>query len=223
MKNLFLLATGTVLLLTLSFCKNTPLPEGQTVVSENTPIEPATPEIPLQMGKRDSIAGFNGCDLATWSPITTNREEFIYHHHTVVITRNPNQPGEKITVKRDAGRMDFVIPMPENGHFKGVSRNKIFIESGTGTDARHLYVYDIDKRSTFFDSPYCGELQIVHSDRLYFMMPVVEEEVTKIPDCPEKEQWIKDGLQVGYGQRCILNLLQRSLTRKSEWACVPVQ
>jgi hypothetical protein len=222
MKNLFVLTAGTALLLTLAFCKNTPLPEGQTMVSENTPIASA-PETPVQMSSRDSVAGFEGCDRATWSPLTTNSEQFIYQNYTVKITRNPNKPGDNITVKRDAGRADFVVPTIENAHFKGVSRNKLFVESGTGTDDRHLYVYDIDKRLMFFDTPYCGEIQIVHSDRLYFMMPVVQEEVTRIPDCPEKEQWIKDGLQVGYGQRCIFNLLQRSLTRKSEWACVPVQ
>ena len=191
------------------------------MVSDKTPLEP---EIAVQMGTRDSLAGFNGCERATWSPQTTRREEFIYQYHTVVVTRDPNTSGEKITVKkRDGGQSDFVIPMPENGHFNGVAGSKLFVDAGTGPDDRHLYIYDINKKLQFYDTPYCGELRVLQTDRLYFLLPVTEEQVTKMPDCPEKEQWEKDGLKVGYGQRCIFNLKERSLTRKSEWACVPMQ
>lgn len=223
MKNLSLLATGTALVLGLSYCKNTPLPEGQTIVSENTTTGAQAPATPLPMGKLDSVAGFKGCDRATWSPLTTNSEEFIYQHYTVVITRNNDQPGEQITVKRDSGRADFVIPMPEAGYFKGVCRNKLLVDEGTGPDGRRLVVFDLDKKVQFFSTPYCGEPQIIQSERVYYLLPVEEKDVERIPDCPEKEQWIKDGLTVGYGQRCILNLIVRSNTRKSEWACVAMQ
>ncbi|HRI60026.1 MAG TPA: hypothetical protein PK228_09895 [Saprospiraceae bacterium] len=223
MKNLLLLATGTALLLGLSYCKNTPLPEGQTIVSENTTTGAQAPAAPLPMGKLDSLTGFKGCDRATWSPLTANSEEFIYQHYTVVITRNNDQPGEQITVKRDSGRADFVIPMPEAGYFKGVCRNKLFVDEGTGPDGRRLVVFDLDKNLQFFSTDYCGEPQIIQSERVYYLLPVDEKDVTRIPDCPEKEQWIKDGLKVGYGQRCIFNLLVRTNTRKSEWACVAMQ
>ncbi len=223
MKNLSLPATGTALLLAFSFCKNTPLPEGQTVVSENTPIVAQAPATPLPTGNRDSLAGFKGCDRATWSPLTANSEEFIYQHYTVVVTRSNDQPGEQITVKRDSGRTDFVIPLPEAGYFKGVSRNKLFVDEGTGPDGRRLLIYDLDKMVQFFSTPYCGEPQIAQAEKIYYLVPVEEKDVERIPDCPEKEQWIKDGLKVGYGQRCIFNLLVRSNTRKSEWACVAMQ
>lgn len=220
MKNLTLLATGAALICALAFCKNTPLPEGQTMVSDKGFNSPATP---LPAGKLDTVAGFKGCEKASWSPLTTNSEEFIYQHYTVVITRSENLPGEQITVRRDSGRADFNIPVPEAAYFKGICRNKLFVDVGTGPDGRELIVFDLDKKLQFYNSLYCGEPQVIQSERLYFMMPVDEKEVTRIPDCPEKEQWLKDGLSVGYGQRCILNLVVRSLTRKSEWACVPKQ
>ena len=224
MKNLSSFITGAALLFTLAFCKNTPLPEGQTMVSDKTSAEMQAAGTPLPQGKLDSLAGIKGCDRATWSPLTTNSEEFIYQHYTVVITRHGDQPGEQITVKRDSGRADFVIPMPENGgFFSGVSRSKLFVDEGTGPDGRKFTVYDLDKQVQFFSSPYCGEPQIIQGERIYFLLPVDEKEVTRIPDCPEKEQWTKDGLKVGYGQRCILNLVVRSYTRKSEWACVAMQ
>lgn len=223
MKNLFSITFGAVLLFTLVFCKNTPLPEGQTIVS-NKPMSDTTAAAGLPAAKKDSVAGFKGCEKASWSQPSPNTSEFVYQHYTVVVTPNTDQPGEKITVKRDADRPDFVVPtLEEPAYFHGICRNKLFVDAGTGPDGRKLFVFDLDKNVQYFSTPYCGDLQIVQSDRLYFMMPVAEAEVTKMPDCPEKEQWIKDGLRVGYGQRCIFNLMQRSLTRKSEWACVPMQ
>jgi hypothetical protein len=222
MKNLLLLATGTALLFTLIFCKNTPLPEGQTMVSDKTPLE-FTPEKPVEMVRRDSIAGFKGCEKATWSPLTNKSEEFIYQYYTVKITRDPNKPGEQITVVRDSGKADFVIPMPDNGYFRGISRNKLFVDAGTGPNGRELFVFDMDRRLQFFNTPYCGEPEIIQQEKIHFLLPVDEKEVAKMPDCPEKEEWIKNGLQVGYGQRAIFYFMKRSLTRKSEWACVPMQ
>jgi hypothetical protein len=220
MKNLFLLALGAAILCTLSFCKNTPLPEGQKVVSDNPQIDPNTPVAAV---KRDSTPGFQGCDKATWSPVTVSTEEFVYHHYTVRVTRNADGPGEQITVLRDSGRTDFVIPMPEAGYFNGISHNKLFVDAGTGPDNREMFIFDLDKRTQFYNTIYCGEPTIFHAERLHFLLPVDEKDVAKMPDCPEKEQWTKDGLRVGYGQRCIFNLKQRALARKSEWACVPMQ
>lgn len=223
MKNFVSIAAGTALLFTLVFCKNTPLPEGQKMVSDKAPTDTSSVGY-VPTGKKDSVPGFPGCDKATWSSPAPNSDEFIYHHYTVVVTRNADGAGEQITVKRDSGRADFIIPMPEEpGYFYGICRNKLFVDAGTGPDGRQLIIFDLDRTLQYFSTPYCGDLQIVHSDRLYFMKPVAESEVEKMPDCPEKEQWIKDGLRVGYGQRCIFNLLQRVLTRKSEWACVPMQ
>ncbi|MCW5922723.1 MAG: hypothetical protein KIS77_10280 [Saprospiraceae bacterium] len=222
MKNLFLLATGTALLLAFSFCKNTPLPEGQTIVSDSTPLN-TEPEQPLPMGKLDSLAGFKGCEKATWSPLTANSEEFIYQHYIVKITRDPKTPGEQITVLRDANRPNFVIPMPDAGVFKGVCKNKLFVDTGTGPDGRELFVYDVDNMTQIYNTRYYGDPEVVNAEKIYFLMPAEESDVTRKPDCPEKEEWLKDGLRVGYGQRCIFNFTVRSLTRKSEWACVPLQ
>jgi len=222
MKNLLLFAAAAILTLALSFCKNTPLPEGQTIVSENTPTE-TQPAAPLPTGKSDSLIGFRGCDRAAWSPLSRTADEFIYQHYIVKKTQIANNPGEVVTVLRDSGRVAFTVPMPTNGYFHGIIRNKLFVDAGTGPDNRELFVYDIDLMAELFRTPYCGEPQIIESSRLHFLLPVMENDVTKMPDCPEKEQWLKDGLRVGYGQRCIFNLAQRSLTRKSEWTCVPLQ
>lgn len=223
MKNLIFLAAASALLFSFSFCKNTPLPEGQTMVTPETSTEPAAPPAPLPPGKSDTLVGFRGCERAAWSPLDVYSDEFIYQHYTVKKRRIANNPGEIVTVLRDSGRTAFTVPMPPKGYFLGICRNKLFVDAGSGPDGRHLFVFDVDQMAQLYETPYCGEPQIIESSRLHFLRPVDESEVTKMPDCPDKEQWLKDGLRVGYGQRCIYNLEQRSLTRKSEWMCVPVQ
>ena len=225
MKNLLFLAAAAILTFALNFCKNTPLPEGQTIVSENTPAETQSqPNTPLPAGKSDSLVGFKGCERAAWSPVSATSDEFIYQHYIVKKIRIANNPGEWVTVLlRDSAQASFVVPMPTSGYFYGITRNKLFVDVGTGPDGRELLVFDIDKKIELHRTPYYGDPQVIQSDRLHYLLPAEEKDVTKMPDCPDKEQWVKDGLRVGYGQRCIFNLSQRTLTRKSEWACVQLQ
>lgn len=221
MKNLFLLAVSAAIILCFEFCENKTARTGSygNATGENT--SGASTELPP--GKNDSLAGFPGCERAAWSPLTTNSEEFIYQHYVVKITRPQDGSGEEIVVKRDSGRADFTIPIHEGGRFYGISRNRLFVDAGTGPNNREVYVYDLDRMLQLFGTPYCGDLQIVQSEKIRYLVPVEEQDVVKMPECPEKSEWEKKGLRVGYGQRCLFNFVNRSLTRKSEWECVPLQ
>lgn len=218
MKNFFFFAAA-VLVLLFESCENKTATIGNLPPVGEKNLTPGS----LPPGKSDSLAGFRGCERGAWSALSADSEEFIYQHYVVVIKRKANGMGEELTVRRDSGRADFVIPMPENGYFHGVCRNKLFVDAGTGPDKRDLFIFDLDKMTQTFTTPYCGELRIVQSERLWFYLPVEESEVTKKPECPQQEEWSKNGWSVGYGQVCIFNFMNRSLTRKSEWACVPLQ
>lgn len=219
MKNLFFFSLAIALTLTLIFCKNTPLPEGQTVVTRETSAEPP---ISLPASQNDTLPGFKGCERASWSLLSASSGQFLYQSYTVKINLVPNKQSEEIIVLPDTGEGSFTIPMPDDGHFHGICRNKLFVEASDEAGGRRFFIFDIEKPAQLYSTPYCGEPQIVESDRLHFLQPVDEKEVTKMPDCPNKEEWTKNGLRVGYGQRCIYNLEKRSLTRKSEWVCVPL-
>ena len=219
MKNHILFAAAAALILLLDSCENKTATIGKLSPEPENKLTPGS----LPPGKSDSIVGFRGCESAAYSPLTADSDEFIYQHYTVKLKRKSDGPGEEITVVRDSGRADFVIPMPEAGRFFGIYKNKMFVDAGTGPDNRELFIFDLDKEVQTFNTPYCGELRIAESERLWFMVPVEESEVVKKPECPEKDEWIKNGLKVGYGQRCIFNFMNRSLTRKSEWVCVPLQ
>lgn len=219
MKNLFSFAILAALTLLLHSCENKTATIGKLSPETGKTLTPG----PLPPGKSDSIAGFRGCERASYSPLSADSDEFIYQHYTVKLTRKSDGPGETITVMRDSGRADFIVPMPEAGRFFGICKNKMFVDAGTGPDNRELFIFDLDKEVQTYNTPYCGDLRIAESQRLWFLMPVEESEVVKKPECPEKEEWTKKGLKVGYGQRCIFNFMNRSLTRKSEWICVPLQ
>ncbi len=219
MKNFTVFAAFAALICLLSSCENKTATIGKLSPETENSMTPGS----LPPGKSDSLVGFRGCEGGAYSPLTTESDEFIYQHYRVKLTRKPNGAGEEITVLRDSGRADFVIPMPEMGRFHGICRNKMFVEAGTGPNDRELFIFDLDKQLQLYSTPYCGEPRIAENQRLWFLMPVEESEVVKKPECPEREEWEKKGLKVGYGQQCIFNFMNRSLTRKSEWACVPKQ
>lgn len=223
MKNLLLLAAALPVIFVLSFCKNTPAPEQQSATTETIPVDTAgESSASAPTGQIDTVAGFRGCEKASWVPsANTNIERFYYQHFTVKVMRNGDKPGEQIIVYRKDSLPNVIIPMPENRFFMGLCRNKLFVTTAPDAPQREMFIYDIDKMQLYFESPYCGEPEIVHFEKLYFLLPTDKKEVTKIPDCPEKEEWEKNGKEVGYGQRAVLNLLRYSFTRKSEWACVP--
>ena len=52
---------------------------------------------------------------------------------------------------------------------------------------------------------------------------IEESDMIKVPDCPDKAKWEKEGAKVIYGQLCLYNIVQRSLTKKSEYICVPLK
>ena len=134
MKNLFTIAAATVLTLLLASCENKTATIGN-LTKKTGELTPGG----LPAGKSDSIAGFKGCESAAFSPLTPDSDEFLYQHYTVIIKRKPNDAGEEVTVRRDSGRTDFVIPMPEAGRFYGILHGKLFIDAGTGPDQSAQY------------------------------------------------------------------------------------
>jgi hypothetical protein len=220
MKNILLPVSVAVLFCgASSFCKNTPVDNAKTAVLENA----GSDKTPLPPGKADSLVGLKGCEKAAWSAVSADTDEFIYQHFTVRKTRSADQPGEQVMIMRDSNRGNFALPMPEDGHFMGAVRNMVFVDRGFGSEGRELLIFDVDRMVQYYSSPYCGEPEVVQSEKLYFLIPVAEQDVVRMPDCPQREEWTKAGLGIGYGQRAIMNLTRRSLTKKSEWVCVARQ
>ncbi len=217
---------------TLIFCKNgntntTSTENSATGIStgnwrDGASTDTSKPTLPPTV--TDSLFGFKGCERAGFRSVPPNIREFKYQNFSVQITPNESG-GEHIQVIIDSLGRRLLVPDVEPTVFSGAVRNHILVDVSTGPDQHELILYDL-KRGTLaqtYRTRYCGELFIASSGTIWFYYPVEEKDVTKMPDCPEKEEWVKKGMHVGYGQRYMFNLPTRGLTKKSEFTCIPVK
>lgn len=177
--------------------------------------------------KPDTLFGFEGCERPGFRALTPKVHEFIYQGFRVRITQRDDEAGEKLEVFIDSTGASLAIPTVEATFFRGGARGHIFVDVGTGPDVRDIILYNL-KRGTLaqvYREQYCpdGETFVSQNGGFWFYCPVADSEVTKKPDCPDKEMWAKNGLRTAYGQRYVYDMVNRGLTRKSEFICVPMQ
>ena len=177
--------------------------------------------------KPDTLFGIEGCDRPGFRALTPKVHEFIYQGYRVRVTQRDDEAGEKLEVFIDSTGASLEVPTVEPTFFRGGARAHIFVDIGTAPDSREIVVYNL-KRGTLaqvYRERYCvdGQTYVSQNGGFWFYCPVPESEVAKKPDCPDKETWAKQGLGTAYGQRYIYDMVNRGLTRKSEFICVPTQ
>ncbi len=176
--------------------------------------------------KTDSLMGFEGCSRAGFKMLSPQVHEFKYQYYTFRITTKEDG-AESIDVRIDSTGRRFKVPDVEPTYFRGAARGHFFVDVGTAPGIRELIVYSLTREtlSQVYRTQYLlEEPPFVHENgNLWFYVPVPEGEVTKEPNCPDKAAWLKKGLKVGYGQRYLYNMVERGLTRKSEFICAPLQ
>lgn len=161
-------------------CKETP----------KTPVKvPASTPV---VTSKDTLIGMNGCDNAKF-----DGKMFTYPSAKVVVKANPNEEaGESIEVNGVA----ITSKVGSAYHFNGVYKNFLFIDDGTGTNGRHLGIWDIQAKKIIFETPYEGELTLV-GGKVGFLTPIdlTKVKLSKPIACPNKAKWEKEGLSIGYG------------------------
>lgn len=210
MKRILFYATAILLSGSLLFCKNNPASQG------------SSDELPAE--RNDSLVGLKGCDRAGFKAQSKTERRFIYQDFTVNSKDKEDGKGQDINIVRtDSGAEGLTITHEEPTWFLGSSRGQVLFEEGTGPENRKLVVYHVKRRALMFRYPFCGEMEVTPNGFIRFYTPIEESEMTEAPECPDKEQWEKDGTKVVYGQVCLFSLVNRSLTRKSEYACIPLK
>ncbi|MCK6691167.1 MAG: hypothetical protein L6Q97_03585 [Thermoanaerobaculia bacterium] len=210
MKRLLFYATAIVLSGSLLFCKNNPASQG------------STDELPAD--RTDSLVGLKGCDRAGFKAQSKTARQFIYQDFTVNSKDKEDGKGQEIDIVRtDSGAEGLTIVHEEPTYFLGSSRGQVFFEETTGPENRKLVVYHVKRRTLMFRYPFCGEMEVTSTGFVRFYTPVEESDMTEVPECPEKEKWEKEGTKVVYAQLCLFSLINRSLTRKSEYVCIPLK
>ncbi len=185
-------------------------------------------EVSFPYEKADSLFGFEGCDKGLYRADSAELFELTYSTYRVQVKNRENLPTSEITLIIDStGRRLVFPPLSEGSHFQGKWRNFFFVDAGTGPDVRQLTIYKEENGVLYqiYQTEYLShEAPMVSaSGSLWYYRPVEEADVSEKPNCPDAEQWRKDGFRIGYGQRHLFDLTQRMLVRKSEYTCVPRQ
>lgn len=210
MKHVLLYASVLLIAGASVFCKN----KSAAAATEVSQVIPAD--------RPDSLYGYPGCDVAGFHAISATEREFIYQDFKVHIGPNPIGGEDIHAIPMDSTKGDLKIIHEGPSYFKGVSHGQLLIEEDKGADApRELAVYQFERKALMFRMAFCGDIQIASNGNLRFFTPVEEADVTNMPECPEKEEWAKKGMGVMYGQRCLFSLTNRTLTKKSEYTCLP--
>lgn len=212
----FLTAAVVLLALTTLACQANSSEKQQASASAELPAE-----------RNDSLIGFKGCERAGFKAISAQTREIKYQHYTFHLT-SKEDGSETIEFKIDTIGFKFAkVADLEPTYFRGCAREHFFVDIGTAPHVREVIIYSLKKGvlSQVYRTPYIvgNPPYISENGNFWFFCPVEESEVSKIPDCPDKDAWQKDGLQVGYAQRQIYHMLNRGLTRKSEFICAPLQ
>lgn len=185
-------------------------------------------EVTFPYEKADSLFGFEGCDKGLYRADSAEAFEIYYGVYRVQAKYNPDAPGQEIVAIIDStGQRLAFPPVDEGGYFQGKWRNFFFVDLGTAPDVRKLNIYKEENGILYqvHQTEYLPhEAPIVSvTGSLWYYSPIEEADMQEKPNCPDAEQWRKEGLRVGYGQRRLFDLQQRMLVRKSEYTCVPRQ
>lgn len=177
--------------------------------------------------KPDSLFGYEGCLMTGFRAYSPTEREFVYQDYTIRVKDKADGVGQNVELMRDSARV-FTLPVSsEEGFFQGAARNHLFFDVGTGPGIRQILLYSVKENDVFqvYRADYLPDVQpfVSSNGGFWFYAPIEESEMVKTPDCPDKEKWLKEGLRVGYGQRCVYNLMDRMLVKKSEYICVPLQ
>ena len=172
---------------------------------------------------RDTLVGFKGMDRCGYTRSASGEHEFTYRHYSIKTNDLKDEPGQSISIMNLDTKSGFSIPSGLNGFFAGISQDVLFVDIGTGPDNREMVLFSLKTMKPVLKSRYVGDPEVLDNGKMWYMKPADEKTITKMPDCPDRGEWEKQGLRVGYGQVCVYSLTANTELRKMEWRCVPLQ
>lgn len=134
------------------------------------------------------------------APLTEAGELKCYDYpRYYIITRPTDAVGTDILVKYKSNNQtfscqytlrtgDYEIKNQDAEYFMGVSNNLVFIDSGTGTDGRQLFIYDLNQRKKVFSSDYYEPIKLEGKDKntLTFWKEVAQ---ANRQNCPKYDEY----------------------------------
>lgn len=215
--SLFLKSLVLVLGLSVCSCHN----------ESGTPTETSEPQAVETPPAAEPAADFaiSGTEKPSMKDLGNGTQEYIYQHYKVkTVAADSLGVGHDIFVYNEKGEEVWKSENKgdESGKwFSGISGDHALVDIGTGPSGRVLVVYDLKHKKVGFKGGYFGEPSISNG-MLVFDRMVSEKEAGNI-NCPEKEEWKKQQLGIGYGQRVEYDLQTGAANNKQEFKCYAVQ
>ncbi len=164
----------------------------------------------------DTIVGPKGAASAKITESGSNKT-FTYGNYTVKTSQAADGGGDKITVT-NANKETWDIPFVEMSFFHGISGDYLLIDEGSSDIMRKVHIYDLKTKK---------EIAVVQSDddesieggKLTFYTLIQAKKIKKLPACPEAAEWKKNGLDIGYVQKRVVELLTGKITTTEEFKC----
>lgn len=184
-------------------------------------------EVALPASRNDSLMGWKGCDRAGFQALSATEHEFQYQFFKVNLKNRENLPGYSVEITLADSTKSFRLPSVEEYYFLGSTQNHLFFNLGPEGPTRTMVIYKLE--GTSLKKVYQGDYStfnppFIANGNIWYYSPVEDEaEVTKKPECPERDSLVREGFGVKYAQRHLYNLVNRGLTRKSEFICIPVK
>ncbi|MBN1756896.1 MAG: hypothetical protein JW863_01175 [Chitinispirillaceae bacterium] len=114
----------------------------------------------------------------------------------------------------------FLLLNQENGFFIKLIKTFLFMDYGTGPDARTLSAYDINSGNKILDTLYWDTISVVGVDTVSIWMENGDSAVSK---CPQYEEWLAGGLGAVIIKEHYFNLRKLELHKTKKFKCVPLQ
>lgn len=172
----------------------------------------------------DTIHGFKGMDKASFRPLQKTNE---FRYYQVIVRIAPGKFGEEeINISHpDTPLVSQKIPGLANAKFGGVYRDYLFVESGKPPEKGELHFFNLKRKVFVYGTNYIGEPQILSNGKLWYLEPIVYDSIPEKyrKDCEGKVEWEAQGHETGYGRRCMYDLVNGTVTQKSEYPCVELK
>ncbi|MCC7505246.1 MAG: hypothetical protein IT259_08090 [Saprospiraceae bacterium] len=219
LQNAFSLALFAAFAFLFSFCQNNATDKKTDAAADAKP----APDTTVFSTERDTLIGFKGMERAAYTRPAAGMAEYRYQRYKIRTVDMNSQPGQSITITPLDSADGYNVPAGITGFFAGVVGDVLFMDIGTGPSLREILIFNLKTKKAVLKSEYVGDPEVLDNGKFWYLRPTDEKEVTKMPDCPERAEWEKNGFTVGYGQVCIYNPATNTEVRKSEWRCVQMQ
>jgi len=119
------------------------------------------------------------------------------------------------------GNPFMIIKDSDEQFFSGASGDKVFIDSGTGTDSRKLAIINLPSKKTIY-SVEAREIGKISGSR-YLTYTEFSDHKRPLSECPQAKRWRRESFSIGWVQKVRLDLENLKKINLGKISCTALQ